>query len=208
MKQKIIRILLSCTGVLIYAISINNLIYINIGERPVDLLIKFFEKLLEYNNYSVVYFLFEMIFIILLIAFMRKLKSNIHEIILSLFSISLISFVINITSNIIYLSQTYINFILILLILNFGLFLIVKANYVITPMDKFLYHTSDLLGITFGKIKLLTDILILFIVEVLNICVFNNNILNIDIVVVLMLSGPIIHLYEFIFDKIKIIKLT
>lgn len=197
MKKRLIK---SIIGIVIYAISINNLVAINIGVRSQDLFIETLEKLLHLNQYAYVYFGFEIIFFILLIVFYKQLKMTKHELIISLISIAFLSYMIKITSSFTFFSSTYLSFVIIMLVLNFGLYLITQGNLIITPLDKLLVHLSIKYQTSYGKLRLVFDISLIVITELISLVFWRENIITIPLIACTLMSGPIVHLYESLFS--------
>ncbi len=195
------RYLISFIGIIVYALAINNLLALNFGERPQDLLIIFFENLFNYHNYANVYFVVELFFLLLLIIFMRKLKSNWHEIIISFISIIALSRLISFLSPYTFDIHGVLAFIAIMLFVNLGLSLIAVGNMIITPLDKFLLHISMNIRLSYGLTRLVFDLTIFTLVIILNILIFEVSVLNLASLIIIFTSGPIIHLYEVIFNK-------
>lgn len=152
------------------------------------------------TKYSIVYLLFELVFLALLIIFFKPLKMTKKELIMSFFSILFLSVVINITSKFIFFSSTYFSFVVIMLILNFGLYLITQGNLIITPLDKFLVHLSIKYQTSYGKLRLGLDTSLIVIVELLSVLVYGKNVITLPLIVCTLLSGPIVHIYETLFS--------
>lgn len=201
------RYFISLVGIIIYAISLNNLLHLNVGKRPQDLLILTLQKLFHSFSYVTIYLMIEIFFLCLLIIFFKKLHSNVHEIIVSFISILFLSVLIDATSNFVFQIHGVIAFILIMLFVNLGLSLIAYANIIITPLDKFLLHLSKNISLSYGHTRLAFDIIIFISVIIFNFVVFKSNILNWQTIILIIATGPIIHYYEVIFRhffKIKV----
>ncbi len=193
------RYLISFIGIVIYAIALNNLLVLNVGKRPQDLLILTIQKFLHSFSYVSVYLMVEIFFLCLLIIFFKKLHSNIHEIIVSFISIIFLSILIEFTSNVIFHIHGVFAFIFIMIFVNLGLSLIAYANIIITPLDKFLLHLSKNITLSYGHTRFAFDVIVFLSVVILNIIVFKENIFNWQTIILIIATGPIIHYYEKIF---------
>lgn len=194
------RYFASFTGIIIYALAINSLVASNIGVRSQDLFIETIGKVMHISQYAIVYFLFELVFLVLLLIFFKQLKMSRKELIISLFSILFLSVVIIITSKFTIISSTYFSFAVTMLILNFGLYLITQGNLIITPLDKFLVHVSIRYRTSYGKLRLLFDTSLIIIVELISLLVYGENVITLSLIACTLLSGPIIHVYESLFS--------
>lgn len=197
MKKRLFK---SVIGLVIYAISINNLVAINIGVRAQDLFIETLEQIFNISQYAMIYFIFELVFLIVLIIFFQQLKMTKQEITISFFSILLLSLVIKYTTKLVFFSSTYFNFVIIMLILNFGLYLITQGNLIITPLDKLLVHLSIKYQTSYGKLRLIFDGILIVLAELLSLIAFKTNVITLPLIVCTLMSGPIVHIYESLFS--------
>lgn len=194
------RLITSIIGIIIYAVSINNLVAINIGVRSQDLFIETLEKMLNVNQYAFVYFSFELVFLIILLIYYKPLNITKHEFTISFISILFLSLLIKYTTKFVFFSSTYISFIVIMLILNFGLYLITQGNLIITPLDKLLVHLSIKYQTSYGKMRLLLDIGLIILSELISLIAFKANVITLPLIACTLMSGPIVHLYESLFS--------
>lgn len=194
------RLITSIIGIIIYAVSINNLVAINIGVRSQDLFIETLEKMLNVNQYAFVYFSFELVFLLILLIYYKPLNITKHEFTISFISILFLSLLIKYTTKFVFFSSTYISFIVIMLILNFGLYLITQGNLIITPLDKLLVHLSIKYQTSYGKMRLLLDIGLIILSELISLIAFKANVITLPLIACTLMSGPIVHLYESLFS--------
>lgn len=168
-----LRIKQVCIGVTLLAIGINIMLASDLGVSGFDSLGKYVAELLDIQvgNGILVMQLFYVVILLITLLF-RKIKLN--ELLLSLISIIietqmivLFSFISFIVIDNIYLKL--LTFIIGLIFFSIGLTYFMVADLVITPADKFIVVFSNIFNINIGVVKLIHDILLLFIIFVISI---------------------------------------
>lgn len=85
--------------------------------------------------------------------------------------------------------------------LNMGLFLLAKSNFIIAPFDKFLVETANHFKINFGIIRFAADIIFLLIVILINLIYGQIVPLTMFTLIITFLTGLNIAVYEVCLSK-------
>lgn len=170
MKLRIRQVLI---GVTLLALGINIMLASDLGVSGFDTLGKYIAELLniQVGNGILVMQLFYVAILLITLLF-RKIKLN--ELLLSLISIIiesqmivLFSFISFIVIDNVFLKL--LTFIVGLIFFSIGLTYFMVADLVITPADKFIVVFSNIFNINIGVVKLIHDILLLFIILIISI---------------------------------------
>ncbi len=191
-------------GVNILAISINLMEYLNLGMGAFNTLVLFLSKYFKIN-FGNATFLLHLIFAILITIFSQKFKIKYKYILISIGSIFIITRLINLYGLLeINLNKTVPVFLIVFCLMNFGIFLIMKSNMVITPFDKYIVELANYRNKLFGSVRMKTDIIILIIIYCIN-SIYDYQIsISVFTLFVTFCAGLNIYLYEKILIIIKI----
>ncbi len=197
------RIAMMLCGTILYSFGINQLQILNYGLGSFDSLTLQIAKLTPIAKFGNASFLIHFTFFIILLLLVKTYHLDRKMIFLSILSIFILTRFVNLFSHLTYYpSQSILVLAITFLILNMGLFLLAKSNFIIAPFDKFLVETSNHFNINFGIVRFIADLLILAIVMIINI--FSGQIVPITIftIMITLLTGINISIYEFGFNKI------
>lgn len=206
MKEKSLnfRIGLAVIGTLLLAISINFIISINWGMSTFDTACLTTQYFLNMDQYGDAVFITHFIFLILLIVFMKKLKSNWTEFFIAVISIFIVSRVLNVFGFIIDFQYSSILVMLIVFlvnvfVVNLAIYLMATSSLVATPYDRFVIQFSKASGLELGRTRLIVDV-ITFIFAL--IMIITNSLpvpITLATLFIVLLSGPIITMWGKIF---------
>lgn len=191
-------------GATLYALGINQLQILNYGMGSFDSLTLQITKLSPIEQFGNASFLIHFTFFIILLLLIKKYQLDIRMIILSVLSIFLLTRLVNVFSHLTYYpKQNLIVFILTFLILNMGLFLLAKSNFIIAPFDKFLVETSNHFNINFGIVRFTADVLLLVLVLAINTLTGGVVPITLFTLIITFLTGLNIGVYELAYNKVK-----
>ncbi len=198
------KFLLATIGTLILAVSINFIIGINWGMSTYDTACLTTQYLFGFDNYGDAVLLTHMIFLVLLLIFMKKLNTSIKHIGISLISIVIVSRVLNLFGFIIDIE--YSSFLVMLVIflvnvfaVNLAIYLMASSTIIATPYDRFVIQLSSTTGRDLGRARLIVDI-ITFIFAFIIIILFNLPVpISLATLFIVLFSGPIITMWGKIF---------
>ncbi len=191
-------------GACLYAFGINQLQVLNYGMGSFDTLTLQISKLTIIKQFGNVSFLIHFIFFLILYLLHKRYKIDKKMIVLSIISVFILTRVVNLFANFnYYQEQNIFVFIITFLVLNLGLYLLAKSNFIIAPFDKFLIETANYSQINFGIIRLIADVSLLFIAMIIN-YIFNQVVpITIFTLIMSFLTGINIALYEIIFKQFE-----
>ncbi len=198
------KILLATIGTLILAVSINFIIGINWGMSTYDTACLTTQYLFGFENYGDAVLLTHMIFLVLLIVFMKKLNTSLKHIGISLISIVIVSRVLNFFGFIIDIqySSTLVMLIVFLInvfAVNLAIYLMASSTIIATPYDRFVIQLSTISGKDLGRARLIVDI-ITFIFAFIIILLFNLPVpISLATLFIVLFSGPIITMWGKLF---------
>ncbi len=198
------KFLLATIGTLILAVSINFIIGINWGMSTYDTACLTTQYLFGFENYGDAVLLTHMIFLVLLIIFMKKLETSIKHIGISLISIVIVSRVLNFFGFIIDIeySNTLVMLIVFLVnvfAVNLAIYLMASSTIIATPYDRFVIQLSSISGKDLGRARLIVDI-ITFIFAFIIILLFSLPVpISLATLFIVLFSGPIITMWGKLF---------
>lgn len=198
------KFLLATIGTLILAVSINFIIGINWGMSTYDTACLTTQYLFGFENYGDAVLLTHMIFLVLLIIFMKKLKTSIKHIGISLISIVIVSRVLNFFGFIIDIEYTntlvmLIVFLVNVFAVNLAIYLMASSTIIATPYDRFVIQLSSISGKDLGRARLIVDI-ITFIFAFIIILLFSLPVpISLATLFIVLFSGPIITMWGKLF---------
>ncbi len=198
------KFLLATIGTLILAVSINFIIGINWGMSTYDTACLTTQYLFGFENYGDAVLLTHMIFLVLLIIFMKKLNTSLKHIGISLISIVIVSRVLNFFGFIIDIeySNTLVMLIVFLInvfAVNLAIYLMASSTIIATPYDRFVIQLSSISGKDLGRARLIVDI-ITFIFAFVIILLFSLPVpISLATLFIVLFSGPIITMWGKLF---------
>ncbi len=197
------RIIYMLLGINIFALNLNLLKSFDLGMGSFDTMTMYIQQLLNIKLFGNASFLLHMFFAITLIILSKKYELKYKTIILSIISIFLLTRVVNIYSLLnIKLTKNLINFIIVFLLLNLGLYFIMKSNMIIAPFDKFIVETAKYKKVLLSNIRLKGDISLLIIVIIGVLLTPIKVPITIFTFIITFLTGANIYLYEMLFNKL------
>lgn len=198
--EKIVKLII---GINIYAISINFLQSLELGMGSFDSLTLAIQQIFKIEEFGNASLLLHFLFLIILLIVVNKYKIDIKMVLLSLVSIFILTRFVNLYSMFSYEADpTIINALIIILVLNLGLYLIASTNFIIAPFDKFVVETSLHLKLSIGRVRVVFDILLLGCVVLLNTVLTTNIDITVYTLVITFATGLNIYVYELLFRKL------
>lgn len=191
------KIAMASIGTLILAISINFIISINWGMATFDTACYTTMEFLQLEMFGDAALVTHLVFMVLLLIFMKKLNVTWKYIGIALISIIIVSRVINLFAFIIDIeySNTIVKFIVFLIsvaAVNLGIYLMGSSNLIATPYDRFVIQLSETTGRDLGKARLIVDVVV-FIIALALILILKLDVpLSIATIFIVIVSGPII----------------
>lgn len=198
------RIGLAVIGTIILAISINFIIGINWGMSTYDTACLTTQYLLGLEQYGDAVLVTHLVFLVLLLIFMKKLQSDWKQIGIAIISILIVSRVINMFGFLIdieYASTaiTFIVFMINVITVNLAIYLMAKSRLVATPYDRFVIQFASSTNRDLGRGRLIVDV-ITFIFAFALINIFDLPVpITIATLFIVLVSGPIITFWGKIF---------
>lgn len=191
------RIGLAVIGTIILAISINFIIGINWGMATFDTACLTTQYLFNIEQYGNAVLLTHVIFIVLLILFMKQLQSSWKHVGIAAISIFIVSRVINYFGFIIdieYANTTIMLFVFIVnvVMVNLAIYLMANSQLVATPYDRFVIQFSSSTDRDLGRGRLIVDVITFIIAFVIIIIAKLPVPISIATLFIVLASGPII----------------
>lgn len=204
-RNIIIRLLI---GINLYALTINLLQGLDLGMGSFDSLTLELQSIFGITEFGNASFLLHFIFFIVLTLLCKKYKLNIKYLIISIFSVFLLTRVVNIYSMFeLSVNANLLNSILVILVLNLGLYFIASTNLIIAPFDKFVVETSIHTKIALGKMRLITDISLLVAVVLINFVIVDKINITLFTIIITFATGLNIHAYDVVFTKFNLLNI-
>lgn len=198
--KKIVKLII---GINVYAISINFLQSLNLGMGSFDSLTLEIQHIFNIKEFGNASFLLHFFFFLILLIFMNKYKMDVKMVLLSILSVYILTRFVNLYSLFNLKADPSIgNAVIIIIILNLGLYLIASTNLIIAPFDKFIVETSIYLKVPIGKVRVFFDILLLICVVALNMLLSIDISITIYTLIITFATGVNIFMYEVIFKKL------
>lgn len=194
------RIGLAVIGTILLAISINFIISINWGMSTFDSACLTTQYLFDIDKYGDAVLLTHSVFLLLLIIFMKKLQSNWKHIGIAVISIIIVSRIINMFGFIIdfeYSSKLImlLIFLVNVIIVNLGIYLMAKSTLVATPYDRFVIQFSSATSRDLGRARLIVDVIVFAIALVIILVAKLEVPISLATLFIVFASGPIITLW-------------
>lgn len=198
------RFTLAIIGTILLAISINIIIGINWGMSTYDTTCLTTQYLLHMTKYGNAVLVTHLVFLVLLIIFMKKLQSDWKQILIAIISILIVSRVINFFGFFIDINypNTIIKFIVFMIsvvTVNLAIYLMAKSQLVATPYDRFVIQFAASTDRDLGRARLIVDV-ITFIAAFALIVIFKLPVpISIATLFIVLASGPIITFWGKVF---------
>lgn len=198
------RVWLAIIGTIILSVSINFIIGINWGMATFDTACLTTQYLFNIEQFGDAVLLTHVLFIILLLLFMKKFETTWKQMGIAVISILIVSRVINMFGFLIDIEYTN-NFIkLIVFLINVGtvnlaIYLMATSQLVATPYDRFVIQFAASTDRDLGRARLIVDVLT-FIVAFGLIVIFKLPVpITFATLFIVLASGPIITFWGKVF---------
>lgn len=199
------RLVTSIIGINVLALGMAFLMSVEYALDSFDSLAYFLQNLLGMSTIGNAIFLLHVIFWIVYILLIRD-RNAVTENIVSIGSVFVITRVIDFyiqwihfTPN--YTSEEIVLFICGFVIVNFGLYLIAISDFFIPPYDKLVVHLAKLKKIEIGKMRQLTDLLIIASLFFISLFTSNLVLLSLGTLIFGFGTGQNIKIYERLFNS-------
>ncbi len=198
------KLLVALIGINIFSISINILKNFNIGMGSFDSLTLAVQKIFNIKEFGNAAFIIHLFFFTFLMIMAKRFKIRYSLLFISLLSIFVMTRFINLYGYLIKFQVEFnlLNFAIVFLTLNFGLFLMMKSNLIIAPFDKFVQEVSNFLKKNLGIVRFFSDVALLVIVLFLN-YVFKTNIpFTAGTIFITFFTGFNMGIYDVLFGEL------
>ncbi|WOO86802.1 hypothetical protein RZE82_06680 [Mollicutes bacterium LVI A0039] len=196
-KSLSFKIALAVIGTLCLAISINFIIGIDWGMSTFDTACYTTMQFFNVPKFGDAVLITHSFFLVLLVLFMKKLQSSWKHILIAVISILVVSRVINFFGFIIDIEYAnnvvmFIVFLLSVVTVNLGIYLMATSSLVATPYDRFVIQLSAATNRDLGNARLIVDVVV-FLIALAVIFIFKLDVpLSIATLFIVLISGPII----------------
>lgn len=198
------RICLAVIGTIILAVSINFIIGINWGMATFDTACLTTQYLFNIEQFGDAVLLTHVIFIVLLLLFMKKFNTTWKQMGIAVISILIVSRVINLFGFLIDIeyANKYIKFIVFLInvgTVNLAIYFMATSQLVATPYDRFVIQFASATERDLGTARLIVDV-ITFLAALAFILIFKLPVpITFATLFIVLVSGPIIIFWGKVF---------
>lgn len=205
--QLIKKATLAFIGMVLIGIAVGIQIPIDMGLASFDTLTIVVQEIFEINNFGNAAFLIHAFIALVMGSYFFKEKKPLYPIVVSMISIFILTRIINAFSfisefEIIYVSPLA-SFIVSIIIVSLGVYIMGKANLIIPPYDKVPVEISNTTKFEVGKVRLVLDTIILIISLIFG--TLTNSLPSITLGTFLLTFGLgfFMYVFDMIYQKVK-----